>query len=127
MRRNAALAAALVVCSCATSAPPTTPSQQPPPASPSAPAPGGAAPVPSAPTGNSAMTYPPSRRVDVKDVLHGIEVNDPYRWLEDEKSPEVQAWMRAQDDYARARLAKLPGRDAIAARLKELLYLDALS
>jgi prolyl oligopeptidase len=71
--------------------------------------------------------YPKSRRDDVKDVLHGTEVPDPYRWLEDEKSPEVQQWMKAQDDYARARLGKLPGREAIAARLKELLYLDFLS
>src|SRR4051812_23635711 len=70
----------------------------------------------------SDPNYPRTRREDVKDVLHGVEVHDPYRWLEDEKSPEVQAWMKAQDDYARARLAKLPGRDAIAARLKELLY-----
>jgi prolyl oligopeptidase len=73
------------------------------------------------------MTYPASRRDQVKDVLHGIEVQDPYRWLEQEKSAEVQQWMTAQDRYARERLGKLPGRDAIAARLKQLLYLDAVS
>src|SRR2546421_2411567 len=114
MRRNAALTAALIACSCATAVP-----------APPAPPPSHASSTP--PAGRSAMNYPPSRRVDVKDVLHGIEVPDPYRWLEDGKSPEVQAWMKAQDDFARARLARLPDRDAIAARLKELLYLDALS
>ncbi len=71
--------------------------------------------------------YPPSRTVEAADVLHGATVKDPYRWLEDAKSPEVQAWMKAEDDLARGRLAALPGRDAIAARLKELLYVDSLT
>ncbi|MEO8054816.1 MAG: prolyl oligopeptidase family serine peptidase [Acidobacteriota bacterium] len=70
--------------------------------------------------------YPPSRTTDAADVLHGVPVRDPYRWLEDEKSPEVQAWMKAQDDFTRQKLASLPERAAIAARLKELLYLDSL-
>jgi prolyl oligopeptidase len=71
--------------------------------------------------------YPPSRAVEVTDVLHGVPVRDPYRWLEDAKSPEVQAWMKAQDDLTRQRLASLPGRDAIASRLKELYYIDFVS
>ncbi len=75
----------------------------------------------------SRTPYPPNRTVDVTDVLHGVPVTDPYRWLEDEKSPEVLAWMKAQDDLARQRLALLPGRDAIASRLKELLYIDSVS
>ncbi|HZH75898.1 MAG TPA: hypothetical protein VEY88_07695, partial [Archangium sp.] len=37
------------------------------------------------------MTYPATRAEAVVDTLHGVEVADPYRWLEDEKSPEVQA------------------------------------
>jgi hypothetical protein len=61
------------------------------------------------------------------DRLHGVEVRDPYRWLEDPSKPEVEAWMKAQDDYARSRLAKLPGRDALAARLRELFYRDEIS
>jgi prolyl oligopeptidase len=70
--------------------------------------------------------YPPTRTTTAADVLHGVTVPDPYRWLEDEKSPEVQAWMTAQDGLTRQRLASLPGRDALASRLKELLYLDIL-
>ncbi len=75
----------------------------------------------------SRTPYPPSRTVDVTDVLHGVPLTDPYRWLEDAKSPEVQAWMKAQDDLTRQHLASLPGRDAIASRLKELLYIDSVS
>jgi len=40
---------------------------------------------------------PPTRREDVVDVLHGVEVADPYRWLEDGDDPEVQAWLAEQN------------------------------
>jgi prolyl oligopeptidase len=71
--------------------------------------------------------WPATRKDDTIDVLHGVKVRDPYRWLEDETSPEVQAWMRAQDDYARRELSKLPGRDELAQRLGQLFYYDAIS
>jgi prolyl oligopeptidase len=70
--------------------------------------------------------YPASRREDVVDTLHGVAVANPYRWLEDGSSEEVKAWSRAQDGYARERLAKLPERDAIAARLREVYYVESL-
>jgi prolyl oligopeptidase len=75
----------------------------------------------------SRIAYPKTRAEDVKDKIHGVEVADPYRWLEDVKSAEVQAWMKEQDTFTRAELAKLPERDAIAARLKELFYIDTVS
>lgn len=70
--------------------------------------------------------YPETRREAVNDILFGKVVADPYRWLEDGKSEETRAWMKAQDDAARAALHKLPERDAIAARLKEVYYVDSL-
>ena len=72
------------------------------------------------------IAYPATRRADTADVLHGVRVPDPYQWLEEEKSPDVQAWMKEQDAFARKFLAPLPGRDAIARRLSELLYVDEL-
>lgn len=75
----------------------------------------------------AAPSYPPSRREDVTDVLHGVRLADPYRWLEQEKAPEVQAWMDAQDQHARAKLAALPEREAMEKRLTELFYFDAIS
>src|SRR2546428_374295 len=71
------------------------------------------------------LDYPRTRRSEAKETLHGVEVPDPYRWLEDARSPEVQEWMRAQDSLARAYLSKLPGRDALATRLRELFYIDS--
>ncbi|GIG26187.1 prolyl oligopeptidase family serine peptidase [Cellulomonas denverensis] len=43
------------------------------------------------------MTYPPARRLDLIDDLHGRQVPDPYRWLEDPADPETEAWSAAQD------------------------------
>ncbi len=73
------------------------------------------------------LPYPKTRVVDVADTLFGITVKDPYRWLEDKSSPEVGEWLKAQDDFARGELGKLPERDALAKRFKELFYIDAIS
>jgi prolyl oligopeptidase len=74
----------------------------------------------------SRLAYPATRKAEAKDVLHGVTVADPYRWLENAKSPEVQSWMDAQDALARGELRSMPGRDAMADRLRQLLYYDAL-
>ena len=71
--------------------------------------------------------WPETRKDSIVDTVQGTQIADPYRWLEDEKSPEVQAWMTAQDDFTRAELAKLPGREQLTARLRELFYYDAIS
>jgi prolyl oligopeptidase len=60
----------------------------------------------------------------VVEELFGVKIEDAHRWLEDEKSPEVKAWMAARNEAARAHLAKLPGREQLAAQLKDLLYVD---
>ncbi len=78
--------------------------------------------VPAAASPGARFDYPPTRREAVSETLFGTRVDDPYRWLEDGSSPEVQRWMTAQSDFARAKLAALPGRDAFARRLAELSY-----
>jgi prolyl oligopeptidase len=68
------------------------------------------------------VAQPPATPIrEVTEVLHGVEVRDPYRWLEDDSSPEVRAWTAAQGAYARSILDPLPGRDAVARRLAESL------
>lgn len=63
---------------------------------------------------------PPTPAIPVTDNYHGTTVVDPYRWMEDMKSPAFQGWLRAQADHARAVLATLPGRAALRKRLGEL-------
>jgi prolyl oligopeptidase len=62
---------------------------------------------------------------NTQDTYFGTVVPDPYRALEDVKNPQVAAWMKAQSDYARARLDTLPGRDALLARIS--MYDDAVA
>ncbi|MFK7790358.1 MAG: prolyl oligopeptidase family protein [Phycisphaeraceae bacterium] len=68
---------------------------------------------------------PPTEQRPVTDTMHGIEIVDPYRWLEgDEKAEltdEVDTWTTAQNDYTRGMLDQLPGRDKLEARLTELM------
>ena len=57
---------------------------------------------------------------EVTDDYFGTKVSDPYRWLENTTDPEVAAWMKAQNDYTRAVLASIPGRDQLRDRIKAL-------
>jgi len=63
---------------------------------------------------------PPTRRQDVVELLHGTEVDDPYRWLEDD-TDETAAWTAAQNVRTRSVLDALPERGAIRERLLPLL------
>jgi prolyl oligopeptidase len=59
----------------------------------------------------------------VTDVYFGQKVDDPYRYLEDQKNPEVVAWMKAQADYTRAVLDSMPGRKRFEAEMQR--YMNA--
>lgn len=65
--------------------------------------------------GQSMPPAPPGS--PVSDTYYGTTIVDPYRALEDLKNPEVGTWMKAQADYTRATLDRIPGRAAI---LKEI-------
>ena len=65
-------------------------------------------------------TYPPARRDDAVEVLHGTSVADPYRWLERVESPESLAWRKAEERWTADALARLPDREPIRRRLTGL-------
>jgi prolyl oligopeptidase len=66
--------------------------------------------------------HPPPARLDtVVDVLHGVAVADPYRWLEDGESEATRAWVTAQNSFTRSVLTGVPQRGAIRSRLDQLL------
>src|SRR6185295_8692710 len=70
--------------------------------------------------GSSPLTYPESKKVDVVDDYFGTKVADPYRWLEDDRSPEVAAWVEAQNKVTFAYLNQIPYRAALKERLTKL-------
>ncbi len=72
-------------------------------------------------TPESELTYPPTRRGDVVETLHGRSIADPYRWLEDPDSPETIAWVAAQNAVTEDYLAALPQRDWFAETMTAIL------
>ena len=71
-----------------------------------------------------AVDAPPPTPVEpVTEVLHGIEITDPYRWLEDQNSPRTRKWLEEQAAYTRAYFAAIPDRERIRTRVRELLAL----
>jgi prolyl oligopeptidase len=64
--------------------------------------------------------YPTPRKVDHVDTYHGVAVPDPYRWLEDDMSAETAAWVEAQNKVTFGYLERIPFRNALQARVKEL-------
>jgi prolyl oligopeptidase len=83
-------------------------------------------PKPEEPKAAWAKPYPFTRAEAIEDTIFGVKVKDPYRWLEDVKSAEVQSWMNEQDSYTRKELAKLPNREWLEKRLKELYYVESI-
>jgi prolyl oligopeptidase len=71
------------------------------------------------------MKAPPQTDVaPVTEVLHGVPVVDPYRWLEDQNSSETRLWLREQADYARSYLDGIPCRERVQERVRELLAVE---
>lgn len=66
------------------------------------------------------LTYPTTRKIDQTDDYHGVQVSDPYRWLENPDSPETQAWVEAQNAVTFGYLNEIPAREKIKQRLTQL-------
>ena len=76
----------------------------------------------------TAASGPPvTRTQDVVETIHGRQVKDPYRWLEDLESDEVQEWIDEQNTYMRAYLDAVGSRARIGQRLEELLSIGWLT
>ena len=69
---------------------------------------------------------PPTEVREVVDTLHGVEVPDPYRWLEDQEAPETRAWIDAQNAHTDAVLGALPGREELRAQAASVLERDVV-
>jgi prolyl oligopeptidase len=70
---------------------------------------------------------PVTRKDSVVDVLHGVSIPDPYRWLEDQDSAETRAWLESENRCTEAVLRAVPGREQITKRLSELQKTDSFA
>src|SRR5690606_11477101 len=66
-----------------------------------------------------ALAYPETRKDTVVDTYFGEKINDFYRWLEDDRSDETAAWVKAQNEVTFAYLDKIPFRDQLNKQLTE--------
>ena len=66
------------------------------------------------------LEYPETATIDVVDNYFGVEVADPFRWLEDDNSAETKAWVEAQNAVTFDYLAQIPYRQQIKDRLNEI-------
>jgi len=73
------------------------------------------------------LTYPAARATNQVDTYHGVAVADPYRWLEDDNSPETKAWVEAENKVTFDFLDQIPQRDAIRQRLTKLWNYERFS
>ncbi len=75
-----------------------------------------------------ALAYPQTRRADLVEPQFGVQVADPYRWLENDvrNDAEVKSWVDAQNVVTNQFLGTLPGREALEQRITRALRLRAL-
>ena len=66
------------------------------------------------------IQYPQTKKGETVDVYFDTKVNDPYRWLEDDKSAETAAWVKVENEVTYDYLSKIPFRDALKARMEKL-------
>ncbi|MGL5511098.1 MAG: S9 family peptidase, partial [Microcoleaceae cyanobacterium] len=69
---------------------------------------------------SSRLKYPVSHQVNIVDNYHGVEVADPYRWLEDTQLEETKTWIASQNQLTFSYLAEIPSRSDIKQRLTEV-------
>lgn len=78
-------------------------------------------------TNHITVTYPETKTVDTITNYFGTEVKDPYRWLEDDRSPETEAWVKAQNKVTHSFLDTIPFRKALQERLSSLWNYEKVS
>ena len=72
------------------------------------------------------VNYPSTKKVDTVNTYFGTEVSDPYRWLEDDRSPETEAWVKTQNQTTFGYLDSIPFREDLKNRLEKLWNYEKL-
>jgi len=74
-----------------------------------------------------APHYPDAERLDLTEELHGHQISDPYRWLEDASDPRTASWSKAEDALFAEYQEGWPGRGALRQRITELVGAGVIS
>jgi prolyl oligopeptidase len=73
------------------------------------------------------LNYPQTVKGSQTDTYFGVTVADPYRWLEDDRSPETEQWVKSQNELTYAYLNQIPYRETLKKRLAELWNYEKIS
>lgn len=81
----------------------------------------------SPPSGRSLENIPPETpRQDIVDNIHGVQVHDPYRWLEDQRSPETRKWIESENRYTEDFLGRIGGKQELEQEIARLMQVDSV-
>ena len=69
--------------------------------------------------GDVALVYPETKKGDVVDTYFGEQVADPYRWLEDDRSEETAAWVKAENEVTYNYLSQIPFREDLKQQMEK--------
>ena len=73
------------------------------------------------------MKYPATKKVQHTDTYFGQQVEDPYRWLEDDRAEDTKDWVKREVDFTQNYLQQIPFRDEIKKQLKEIWNYERIS
>jgi len=73
------------------------------------------------------LKYPVTERKEVVDTLHGVEIKDPYRWLENYEDQKVIDWLDKQNQFTKERIEKIPNYQKVFEKIKDYLSLGTIS
>lgn len=75
----------------------------------------------------NGFNYPETRKEAKTFEYHGVKVEDPYFWLENDRSPETESWVKAENAVTQKYLASIPFRPALKERIKSLMNYERVS
>lgn len=78
-------------------------------------------------TNSQKLTYPETEKTDHVDTYHGVDVPDPYRWLEDDTSAATTAWVTAQNEVTFGFLDQIDWRSKLKERIESLVDYERIS
>ena len=76
---------------------------------------------------DGAIVYPSTKKIDKTFDYHGQTLEDPYFWLEDDRSPETEEWVKAQNKVTQAYLDTISFRPALKERIRDLMNYERVS
>lgn len=77
--------------------------------------------------GAKVLKYPETEQKEVVEIIHGKEIKDPYRWLENYEDQKVIDWLDKQNQFTKEKIEKIPNYKKVFEKIKDYLSLGTIS